>query len=207
MSWKIMGFMADLIKLIELIQNKYDEINQIWLKNNNYYPLNMKKYKVDDVYKNKDLLSHVLNYRNFVNEYAFYLTTSIQSLKINTIVNSRVKALNSIQFKIDNYEKNHENGKIPIKKCLNDIFGIRMIFIDELDYNKIINFVKCNYPKLRCINSDKGEYKAIHIYFGNDNNKNFRWELQLWDKKHEKSNLLSHSKYKQEYTKWESDKN
>ena len=199
--------MADLIKLIELIQNKYDEINQIWLKNNNYYPLNMKKYKVDDVYKNKDLLLHVLNYRNFVNEYAFYLTTSIQSLKINTIVNSRVKALNSIQFKIDNYEKNHENGKIPIKKCLNDIFGIRMIFIDELDYNKIINFVKCNYPKLRCINSDKGEYKAIHIYFGNDNNKNFRWELQLWDKKHEKSNLLSHSKYKQEYTKWESDKN
>jgi len=82
-----------------------------------------------------------------------------------------------------------------------------MIFEEELDYNKIINYVKNHYPKLKCINSDKGEYKAIHIYFGNDNNTNFQWELQLWDKMHEKDNLLSHAKYKQEYTKWENDKN
>jgi len=108
--------MTDLTKLIELIQNEYNKINQVWLKNNNYFPLNMKKYKVDDVYKNKSLLLHMLNYRNFINEYAFYLTTSIQSLNVNTIINSRVKALNSIQFKIDNYERNHENGKIPLKK-------------------------------------------------------------------------------------------
>lgn len=39
-------------------------------------------------------------------------------------VTSRVKAQNSIEYKIDNYCNNHENGKIPLKKCMNDLLGI-----------------------------------------------------------------------------------
>jgi hypothetical protein len=32
---------------------------------------------------------------------------------------------------------------------------------------------------------------------------NFRWELQIWDKKHAKSNEESHYTYKQKYKDWE----
>lgn len=60
-----------------------------------------------------------------------------------------------------------------------------------------------NYPNLKCINSTKGKYVATHIYFGNDDNTKFQWELQLWSKENLESNLLSHAKYKQDYIKWE----
>ena len=34
----------------------------------------------------------------------------------NATVNIRTKAKNSIEFKIENYIKNHENGKLKIKE-------------------------------------------------------------------------------------------
>lgn len=197
--------MGDLENLIAFIQMKHGEINNEWEKSDKYVPLNMKKNKVENIYKDESLLSYVFNYRNFINDHAVELIGSIQNLKISCPVNSRVKALNSIQFKIENYEKNHEDGKVPIKKCLNDLFGIRMIFPEEISYNNINIFVKKKFPSLKCIDAERGNYKAVHIYFGNDDNKKFQWELQLWDKKYEKSNYESHAKYKQDYTKWESE--
>ncbi len=56
--------------------------------------------------------------------------------------------------------------------------------------------------KFKCIDSSKNDYVATHIYFKKDNY-NFQWELQIWDKKHEKFNYLSHKEYKQMYTDWE----
>lgn len=195
--------MNDLEKLILFIQKNYDRINDNWKKSNKYFSLNMKRTKVQDFNKNESLLNYIFDYRNFINENVIEMMRDIQYSKFHNIVNSRVKALNSIQYKIDNYNKNHENGKIPIKKCLNDIFGLRMIFEEDIDYDKIKTLLSNKFPNLKCIESIRGSYQAIHIYFGNDNNKNFQWELQLWDKKHEKSNLESHAKYKQDYTKWE----
>lgn len=195
--------MDELKKLILFIQLKYEEISEEWTKNDKYFPLNMKKFRVEDIYKYESLLLYVMNYRNFINERAVELINSIQTLDDKNIVRCRVKNLNSIQYKIENYEKNHENGKIPIKKCLNDLFGIRMIFEEEINYDIINKYIKENFPKLKCIPSIKGEYEAVHIYFGNNNNTRFQWELQLWDKKHEKSNYSSHAKHKQGYTKWE----
>ena len=58
------------------------------------------------------------------------------------------------------------------------------------------------YPNLKVIDSSKGEYKATHIYF-RDGNYNFQWELQIWNKCDEATNIESHRKYKQEYVKWE----
>ena len=43
---------------------------------------------------------------------------------------------------------------------------------------------------------------ATHMYF-KENNYSFQWELQIWDKKHYESNIISHENYKQGYTKWE----
>lgn len=172
-------------------------------KSLDYYPLNMKTKRVEDIYQDETLLNHVFSYRNFINDNIADVVEIIQTKQFKNIVNTRVKALNSIQYKIQNYELNHENGKIPLKKCLNDIFGIRMIFNENINSEEIKLFIKENYPKLKCIESSRGNYYAIHIYFGNDDNFKFQWELQLWNKEHEKINLESHAMYKQDYTKWE----
>ena len=102
----------------------------------------------------------------------------------------------------------HEYGRIPINKCFNDLYGIRIIFEQDIDHNDIKEFIRNKYKgKLKCIDSSKEEgYIATHVYFKKDNY-SFLWELQIWDKTHEKSNIALHEQYKQEYTKWESDKN
>lgn len=195
--------MSELNELIDLIQSQFDNINYRWKKSPDYYPLNMKTKRVEDIYQDETLLNHVFSYRNFINDNIADVVEIIQTKQFKNIVNTRVKALNSIQYKIQNYELNHENGKIPLKKCLNDIFGIRMIFNENINSEEIKLYIKENYPKLKCIESSRGNYYAIHIYFGNDDNFKFQWELQLWNKEHEKINLESHAMYKQDYTKWE----
>jgi hypothetical protein len=195
--------MHELNKLIELIQSMYDENDKNWRNSKEYQPLNMKKKRVEDVYKDESLLLYVLNYRKFINDNISDVVDSILELNLKSVVNTRVKSYNSIQYKIQNYENNHENGKIPLKKCLNDIFGLRIILDIPVNFNEIKEDVDRNFPNLKCIESLRGEYYAIHIYFGNDDNYKFQWELQVWDKGHEKTNLESHAKYKQDYTKWE----
>ena len=59
--------------------------------------------------------------------------------------------------------------------------------LEELE--KLINFIQ-------------EEYRATHIYFKQDNY-NFQWELQVWNKNNELNNIKSHNKYKQDYVKWE----
>ena len=199
--------MDELAKLIELIQVKFNEINDKWTREPNYFPMHMKKKRVEDIYKDESLLLHVFSYRQFINDNTSEVVDVIQNQKFTNAVNTRVKALNSIQYKIQNYEHNHEDGKIALKKCLNDIYGIRIIFEEDMNYNEVKNYIEKYYPKLKCIESIRGEYHAIHVYFGNDDNYKFQWELQIWDKRHEKINLESHAKYKQEYTKWEQENN
>ena len=195
--------MIELGKLINFIIKKYDEINLEWEKNENYNQLNMKRTQVVDVYIDKEKLNYIFNYRNFINDKFSYIFNELQQLGFSCNVTSRVKALNSIQYKIENYKLNHENGKIPIKKCLNDLLGFRIIFLDDIDYKNIKDYINDTFPKLKCIKSIKKGYNAVHIYFGNENNKKFQWELQLWNKSNEKTNLKSHAEYKQDYTKWE----
>lgn len=198
--------MEELNELLIFIQHKYNLLLSEWQNNKNYEKLNMKKLQVRDVYYDEKLLSYIFTYRDFLSDRFSAIMNELENLNINYEVNGRIKSLNSIQYKIKNYKTNHENGKILIKKCLNDLLGFRIIFNCDIDYNSVNNYVNANFPKLKCIKSERESYKAIHIYFGNDNNKNFQWELQLWDKQHEKSNLKSHAKYKQAYIKWEKEK-
>ena len=199
--------MIELEKLINFIIKKYDEINLELEKNENYNQLNMKKIQVADVYIDKEKLNYIFNYRNFINDKFPYMFSELQQIGFLSNVTSRVKALNSIQYKIENYKLNHEDGKIPLKKCLNDLLGFRIVLLNDIDYNSVKNYIKDTFPSLKCIKSTKKEYDAVHIYFGNENNKKFQWELQLWNKSKEKTNLKSHAEYKQDYTKWESRNN
>lgn len=189
--------------LINFINKTYNTISKGWTKDSKYHPLNMKKQRVENIYNDEKLLLYVFNYRAYINEHTINITKDIQNLGLSNSVNTRVKALNSIQDKIEKYENKEESGKIPIKKCLNDIFGLRIILNQAIPYEEIEKYIKEKYPLLKCIKAFRGEYKAIHLYFGNDDNMKFQWELQIWNKEDEHANLISHAKHKQEYTKWE----
>lgn len=195
--------MDEVKKLIDFIEKKYTEISNSWTKESKYHPLNMKASRVENIYNDEKLLLYVFNYRTYINENTINITEDIQSLNLTNSVNTRVKALNSIQDKIEKYENKKESGKIPIKKCLNDIFGLRIILDKKVSYKDIEEYITKNYPILKCIKAFRGEYKAIHVYFGNDDNMKFQWELQIWNKEDEHTNLVSHAKHKQEYTRWE----
>lgn len=66
--------------------------------------------------------------------------------------------------KIENYKKTHKNWKIPLKKYLNNLFRIRIIVEEELNFDVVNQFIKEEFKSLKCILSDIGDYKAIHIY-------------------------------------------
>ena len=91
---------------------------------------------------------------------------------------------------------------MPLKKCINDLYGIRYIFKEDIELSKIIEHVKEKYPKLRYIDSSKNGYRAVHLYFYKDNF-DFPWELQIWNTKDINNNRHLHEKYKQGYTVWE----
>lgn len=193
----------ELDRLINFIQKEYIEFNEKWQKSNYYYKFNLKNNLVCDLLNNEMILETIFNYREFINENNIQLVMDFKQFNSEfSKVNIRTKTKNSIEFKIKNYNDNHENGKIPIEKCLNDLFGIRIICSQKLNYDEIVNFIKEKNKKLKCIDSSKKDYKATHIYFKQDNF-NFQWELQIWNKEDETNNINSHEKYKQDYVKWE----
>lgn len=91
-------------------------------------------------------------------------------------------------------------GKVPVNKCFNDLFGVRIILEYPMSFSAILSFVEDAYHgKYKCIDSSNLDYKAVHVYF-KENNDFFQWELQVWNRCDVSANLSSHKKYKQRYT-------
>ena len=128
------------------------------------------------------------------------------NLNLKCEINSRVKLQNPIEYKLNNYmTEKHEYGEVALNKCFNDLYGIRIIFIESVEFQEIKKFINKKYlGRLKCYDASKDKYKATHIYFKNGN-KSFQWELQIWNKEDEKTNIMSHELYKQDYTKWENE--
>ncbi len=122
-----------------------------------------------------------MEYVQLLNEKSADITLPLASV-CSCKVTARVKAQNSIEFKIQNYKtERHEFGKIPINKCINDLFGIRIFLREPLTFDEVYSFIEDTYPnRYRCIDSSKFDYKAVHLYF-KENNQSFPWELQIWN--------------------------
>lgn len=204
--FSILITMEELKLLILRIIKENELINDKWKKSENYKPLNMDKKLVSDLYNYPMLLSIVFDYRDLILKTVDNPSIMFLEPNFESDISSRLKNVNSIQFKIEDYYKNHQKGKIPINKCLNDILGIRIILKEVTTLKNIIDYIKAEFPELKVINSSKKDYKAIHVYFGKGNNYVFQWELHSWLEKDEINNLLSHHKYKQDYIKWEKEK-
>ena len=193
----------ELENLIKFIQIEYTDLSDKWEESNYYAKINWKNTLVYELLENEKALNIIFNYREFINENNIKLVMDFKQFNTDIAkVNIRAKLRNSIEFKIKNYILNHENGEIPINKCLNDLFGIRIICKKEISNTQINELIKNKFSNLKCIDSSKKDYKATHIYFKKDNF-SFPWELQIWNEINEKNNIYSHEKYKQDYVRWE----
>ena len=199
------------LRLIEESINKINEIyfkvSKQWEEKHKNVIFNQATTQVKDIFSHQEkglpILYSIVSYTNYLNT-----DVNLELLKLSQgtkISHTRVKQLNSILFKSITYETKKVSGirgSIPIKKCFNDLFGMRIITENNFDFETIKNFICEKFPKLKCIKSDKLKYKATHIYF-KLNNFHYQWELQIWYNGYAKSNNESHKKHKQKYTIWE----
>ena len=189
---------GDLGEAINIINAEFRKINQQWQKDHPCNKVNLKKRCVNSIIDGDDVWNAILKYSYFLKSCEQKLEKVLKQRISNIFdIYSRVKAEASIEDKIQRYKnKELERGKIPINKCLNDIYGIRIVMKNQITKEQIEKIV----VNLKLIDASKDEYKALHIYF-KDGNFNFPWELQLWNKEDERSNQKSHEKYKQDYLK------
>lgn len=168
------------------------------------YDINYKKKVISDIGNEGLLYDSIFHYGLFINK-NYSPFSKFSHLPINSSrVEFRIKKQNSIEDKIKRYVKKEQKiGGLGIGKCLNDLFGVRLILSKQHSFDEIKSFVAENYPTLKCIDSSKDEYIATHIYLKIDN-RSLQWEVQVWNKCDEENNKDSHKKYKQWYAKWES---
>lgn len=197
-------------EVIKFIQDIRQEIQKEWkAKFGIFQQYNYKKRTIYDLVNDGKIFLCVICYQQFLNEATIKLVESFSCLDIQQWcdgkINTRVKTPNSITQKIYTYYNGKLNGKMPINKCLNDLFGIRFILSYNLSVDDMIKHISQTFPKLKCIDASKeAGYKAIHVYFA-DNNSEFPWELQIWHSLDEIRNIELHKIYKQDYTSWEKD--
>lgn len=189
--------------ILNALVSKHEECSSEFAENR-IDMINLKKVTVLRVVNKPELFKDIMNYHNFLNDRNLLILDVLESFKSEQIsITARVKARNSILSKLERYNGIHGTESVPINKCLNDLFGVRMV-VDDVLYEEMMSFIEgIDDNKLKSRNADKDEYKAHHINI-KQNNFTYEWELQIWKKSDEESNYKSHSTYKQEYTKWES---
>lgn len=195
-------------KLISEMYKIHEDICFKWenfCNENNISIFNQKKREVSDILKDENISQAIYSYQEFLLDKSSNISSQLKECGASKC---RVKARNSIEDKIARYIHSAEKGASPIKKCLNDIFGVRILTDREYTTTEIekIIYENCGYGKeeLRVINSNKPNqsYLGTHIYFHKDNF-NYDWELQIWYRAYAQSNEASHKEYKQGYTMWE----
>lgn len=192
----------DLKILVDYIQTVYDDITDNWI-NSEHAKVNLKRTLVSDLESEGTVYQNIMDYTQLLKDQSTFIVMEL-SVLCTCPVTARIKTKNSIEFKIQKYKtESHEFGKIPVNKCINDLFGVRIVLEEPADYETIQAFIEGTYGgRYKCIDSSKGEYKATHIYFRRDN-LSFPWELQIWNKVDVDENFKSHKRYKQDYTVWE----
>ena len=193
----------EIIDLINQVWVAYNKITEEWNKIKSF-DFNQKDTLVKSIDSMPDIYKLIRDYREFLWE----KFTEIEQL-CPFEMEIRVKNVNSLDNKIRGYidTQEHEFGMVPVNKCLNDLLGLRFIdSTNSIKFNEVEEVVKnLSYSKfLKIIEKDIHNYKAVHIYF-KTNNKDFRWELQLWNQADEKVNKNEHEHYKQAYTKFENE--
>ena len=192
-------------QLADKLLYSYDIINGIWKTLDFFNPINLRKKSVADIQNNQILWNSILQYRKFMSTNQLDVLQEVSSLQSDTSrISVRIKQLNSIEYKIFRYNTGELKGKVPINKCLNDLFGVRIIIDDSFTHEDLMEHIEGKYSDMKLTDASKNGYVASHLYIM-PSNQLFPWELQIWKKENERNNLESHKLYKQDYTSWEND--
>ncbi|SSY80268.1 GTP pyrophosphokinase [Alysiella crassa] len=141
------------------------------------------------------ILLYRLNLHEAINDYLAFADTR------NIDFFYRVKTAESIHDKIHRYlqRENH----YPVNNILNDIFGARVILPSEsvAEIMAHLDNWKNEYSLKNWYLRDVGGYIGVHVYFKNSSNFYYPWELQIWDERDAKANIVNHQKYKRDFVK------
>lgn len=115
----------ELKDLIDYIQSAYTEVTDEWLRSTSV-KTNLKKSQVADIDADGAIYRSIMEYVQLLNDRSADITLQLSSV-CSCMVTARVKAQNSIEYKIQTYKTDrHEFGRVPINKCINDLFGVRI---------------------------------------------------------------------------------
>lgn len=177
------------------VENIISEINRIHYEFSEYVFQYLEKVNLK---KNTEPnIEHILKYRlhlhECINDYLMKAEFTNNSFVY------RVKTSESIIDKIERYDG--KDDKYPLNKWMNDIFGIRIIVEDEQEQVilEMLEKWKSKYQLQRYYKRNKDGYKGIHLYFKNDNNMYYPWEMQVWTKSDLDSNITSHVEHKRRF--------
>lgn len=112
-----MGTVFDeLAGLIDYVQSAYSLVTKEWLQNQTE-TINLKQTLVSDIDLNGVVYQRIMAYVQLLNEKSAYIALHFPFV-CACQVTARVKAQNSIAYKIQNYRtERHEFGKVPIIRC------------------------------------------------------------------------------------------
>lgn len=200
------------IKSVILIMNKYHLRYSQSFFEKYPKPFNLKKKQINYVIEGqKDKFDMDFVFEDYISSYCKKLTFT--QLLITQEVkkldeyefSSRVKQPQSRLSKLLTYRfEKQEQGKSPINKCLNDLFGCRIILTyDDIEatYDIIDSEVK-EITNVKVTKKNNDDYEAIHIYCKGLDNTYFPWEIQIWHSDKVESNKISHERHKQSYLEW-----
>nr|DAP37312.1 MAG TPA: hypothetical protein [Caudoviricetes sp.] len=189
-----------LIKTIEDMLSIHSSIEKKWieyLRKEQIETKNFNSLKVYKIFEDESILGYIRKYINFINKQAVLITACFD---YKIIDRTRVKDSLSIEQKVYAYCCKPERGRIKIHKCLNDLFGVRIVLNDTFDCESLLQSLRKNFPeKVIITNSSKPDgYKAIHVYTPAMNG-HFKWELQIWDRESYALNISLHESHKRQY--------
>lgn len=183
---------------IEQIKQLVSEINRLHRDFSSEY---FETGKIEKINLSKTMVHvpvpHVYKYRLTLHECINdYLMTAAIDIKYFY----RVKTRESIDDKISRYTSRED--QYPVNNWLNDIFGARIVLTTP-EIQSVMDLLDEWQHELNLKNwylRDKEGYRGLHIYFKNQSNFYFPWELQIWDEKDLQSNIHSHEKFKRNFT-------
>ena len=183
-----------MLDIIDRVKEIISEINRIHGEYSKDY---FETGKVEKINLSRTIakvpVEHIYNYRlnlhESINDYLIKADIRIRYFY-------RVKTRESIDSKIERFSSQHD--QYPVNNWMNDIFGARIILTLD-DIENVIEHLDGWQKEFGLKNwylRNRDGYKGLHIYFKNESNFFFPWELQIWDVNDVDSNIESHERHK-----------
>lgn len=190
--------------MLETVERLIAEINQLHYRySQDYFETGqVEKVNLSHTFSKvptQHILAYRLNLHEAINDYLY--EADVRDIPFYY----RVKTTESLLDKIDRYQR--RATKYPVNNILNDIFGARLILTSEeiVALLERLDDWKTSYGLKNWYLRDVDGYVGIHIYFKNQSNFYYPWELQIWDEKDAKANIASHRRFKRDFVKQQGD--